>query len=329
MIEATTGSMFAQVTLSPSLLLRARADQVATLYGQWHRTTLSMALGAALLCIVLWQEASASAMALWIAAIVTNQAWRGALVALYRRAAPVLVDAPRWGMYWSAGSAIAGGLWGVAAMVMFPVSHAHQALLIVCIFGVVLGGLNLTAVYKPAFYGFVVTALVPLVVRVAMEADQVHLFTALVMLVVLVFVLTYGHHLNNLLTQSLAMRYENTDLIGELTAQTAAAEQARSAAETANRAKSQFLAAASHDLRQPLHAMGLFAAALAARACEPSIQPLVRSIHASVEALEALFGQLLDLSRLEAGALHPRIEAIALQPLFSSLIADFTPLAHA
>ena len=66
-----------------------------------------------------------------------------------------------------------------------PASPAHQALLIVCLFGVVLGGLNLTAVYKPSFYGFVLPALVPLIVRVALEADPVHLYTALVMTVVL------------------------------------------------------------------------------------------------------------------------------------------------
>ena len=51
---------------------------------------------------------------------------------------------------------------------MFPASPAYQALLIVCLFGVALGGLNLTAVYKPSFYGFVLPALVPLIVRVAL-----------------------------------------------------------------------------------------------------------------------------------------------------------------
>lgn len=314
---------------APSLLLHARSDQVATLYGQWHRTTLSMALGAALLCTVLWREATATAMLAWVAAILANQAWRGQLARAYRRAAPAAALAPRWGWYWSIGSALAGALWGVAAVAMFPASPPHQALLIVCIFGVTLGGLNLTAVYKPSFYGFVLPALLPLIARVAWQGDQVHLFTALVMGVVLTFVLVYGHHLNDLLTQSLVMRYENRDLIGELTAQTAAAESARNAAENANRAKSQFLAAASHDLRQPLHAMGLFAAALAVKAREPAVQPLVASIHASVEALEALFGQLLDLSRLEAGALHPELIPMPLQPLLSRLAADFIPQAAA
>jgi len=74
------------------------------------------------------------------------------------------------------------------------------------------------------------------------------------MSVVLGFVLAFGHRVNDVLTQAMATRYENVDLIDELRAQTRAAIEARAAAESANRAKSQLLAAASHDLRQPLHA---------------------------------------------------------------------------
>ena len=212
---------------------------------------------------------------------------------------------------------------------MYPASPAHEALLIVCLFGVVMGGLNLTAVWSASFYGFVVPALVPLIVRVALEGDRPHLFTALVMGIVLGFVLAYGRELNGLLTASLAMRHENLDLIAELQAQKRAADSARAAAETANRAKSQFLAAASHDLRQPLHALGLFAAALAARTRATDVAPLVQSIRASVEALEGLFAQLLDLSRLDAGALTPRIGAVALAPLFARVAADVAPQAAA
>ena len=98
--------------------------------------------------------------------VVANQAWRALLVRAWRRARPGPSAMRRWGRYWSIGSAAAGALWGAAAVAMFPASPAHQALSIVCLFGVVLGGLNLTAVYKPSFYGFVLPALVPLIVRV-------------------------------------------------------------------------------------------------------------------------------------------------------------------
>jgi signal transduction histidine kinase/ActR/RegA family two-component response regulator len=321
--------MSALAGVAPSLVARARADQVATLYGSWHRTTASMLLGSLILCSVMWGVVPAVAMAAWVAAIIVNQAWRGVLAARYRRARPAVADAPRWGRRWAIGSGAAGALWGIAAVGMFPASPPHQALLIVCLFGVLLGGLNLTAVYKPAFYGFALLALVPLVVRVALEPGQVHLSTAVVMTIVLGFVLGFGHHLNDVLTQSLAMRYENLELIASLKTETGAAESARAAAESANRAKGQFLAAASHDLRQPLHALGLFAAALATRTREPELRPLVASINASVDALEGLFAQLLDLSRLDAGATQPDRKAVALAPLFARLAADFSAQADA
>ena len=311
------------------LIALARADQVAALYASFHRTTFSMLFGAAILCGVMWEQEAASVMAAWIGAILVNQAWRGALVQAYRRAMPQVADAKRWGAYWVVGSTLAGALWGVTSIVMFPSEPSHQALFIVCQFGVILGGLSNTAVYKPSFCGFALAVLVPLIARVAIEGDRVHFFTAGVLGVVLVFVLAFGLKVNGLLTQSLAIRYENVDLIRELKAQTGAALAARAAAETASLAKSQFLAAASHDLRQPLHAMGLFAAALASKVRDPGVAPLVASIRTSVEALEDLFAELLDLSQLDAGALRPAPTAFGLQPLFVRLAADFAPQAQA
>jgi signal transduction histidine kinase/CheY-like chemotaxis protein len=315
--------------IAPALIARARADQVGELYAGWHRTSLSMLVGAGLLCSAMWGQASPSVMALWVALIVVNQLWRGVLARAWHRAQPGLAAAPRWGRYWAIGSTFGGGLWGIAAVTMYPDSPPHQALLIVCLFGVVLGGLNLTAVYKPSFYGFVVPALVPLILREALVADHVHAFTALVMSVVLGFVLAFGHHLNDVLTRSLAIRYENVDLINGLKSQTRAAHEARTAAEAANRAKSQLLAAASHDLRQPLHALGLYTAALAARTREAPWQSLVSNVQNAVHALEAQFAQLLDLSQLEAGAHTPERSRVALAPLFARVAAEFRPQAVA
>src|SRR5258705_5340171 len=130
---------------APQLLEHARADQIASLYRSWHRTTLSMVLGALILCDVLWDQEVGWTMTVWLAAILCNQAWRGVLVRAYRRAQPRVGDAWRWGAYWATGSTIAGALWGAAAIAMFPVSPPYQALFIVCQVSVILGGLSLTA----------------------------------------------------------------------------------------------------------------------------------------------------------------------------------------
>ncbi|MGH8714394.1 MAG: ATP-binding protein [Casimicrobiaceae bacterium] len=314
--------------LEPRLLRRARADQVATLFTQWPRTTAAMVLGGAILVTVMWGTVSPWVFAAWFAAILINQAWRFELVRCYRAAAPDEGQSSRWGRAWALGSALAGALWGCAGVMLFVSGDpGNQALVIVCLFSAIIGGLNLTSVYKPAFYGFVLPALLPLILRVAVEGDRLHIYIAAVLLVVLAFVLGYGDNLNKLMTQSLTIRYENVDLIGELTAQTAAADRARATAESANRDKTQFLAAASHDLRQPLHAMGLFGAALAARVHEPVARDIVERINASVEALERQFTALMDISKLDAGAVSPVRTRFALAPLFARLEREFSPLA--
>src|SRR6185436_12476238 len=164
---------------------------------------------------------------------------------------------------------------------------------------------------------------------VALVGDQVHLFIAGVMTVVLAFVVGFGHRLNDVLTRSLVIRYENVDLIGELKARTRTALEARAAAESANRAKSQLLAAASHDLRQPLHALGLYVAALSARARGAEWRPLVEHVESAANALELQFAQLIDLSRLDAGVLVPERAPVPLGPLFARMHAEFGAQAAA
>jgi signal transduction histidine kinase/CheY-like chemotaxis protein len=102
---------------------------------------------------------------------------------------------------------------------------------------------------------------------------------------------------------------------------------ARDAAESADRAKSQFLAAASHDLRQPLHALGLFASRLGDRARDGEDAALVARIQTSVGSLDSLFSALLDISRLEAGAVVAEPRPMPLDPLFERIANDFAPEA--
>lgn len=107
----------------------------------------------------------------------------------------------------------------------------------------------------------------------------------------------------------------------------AAAERAREEADLANKAKSRFLAAASHDLRQPVHALTLFVTALREGLDKPNARHLVDCIEDTVGALDQLFNALLDISKLDAGIITPRIEVFALQPLFNRMENEYRPFA--
>jgi signal transduction histidine kinase/CheY-like chemotaxis protein len=99
-------------------------------------------------------------------------------------------------------------------------------------------------------------------------------------------------------------------------------------AERANQAKSRFFAAASHDLRQPLHALSLFVAALKARNQQPETQTLIDNIEASTAAMELLFNALLDISRLDAGAIETHPVHFPLQKMLRDLDQQFGALAE-
>lgn len=96
----------------------------------------------------------------------------------------------------------------------------------------------------------------------------------------------------------------------------------------ANQAKSQFIAAASHDLRQPMQALSLFIEALNYQVTEPQARYLIEKAKQSVEMMSSLFDSLLDISRLEAGAIQPELKNFALQTLLQYLYHEFLPQAN-
>lgn len=109
----------------------------------------------------------------------------------------------------------------------------------------------------------------------------------------------------------------------ELELRLAQTQAAREQAELASVAKSRFFAAASHDLRQPLHSLGLFSSALDAHLTSPQARATSRQIRESIAALESLFDALLDLSRLDAGVVTVEPRNVALQTLFDRLARHF------
>lgn len=122
--------------------------------------------------------------------------------------------------------------------------------------------------------------------------------------------------------QSLARALENRRLAESLA-------QARDEAVAADRAKSHFIAAASHDLRQPAAALALTASLLRRQVGDPALAPAMQGLERSVATLNDLLGQLLDLSRLDAGRIAPEIRPVAIDDLIRELLREIAPQAGA
>ncbi len=98
-------------------------------------------------------------------------------------------------------------------------------------------------------------------------------------------------------------------------------------AEKANFDKSRFLAAASHDLRQPMHALGLFVGELQTRLDTPEQRKIASKVEESVEAMSSLLDSLLDISKLDAGIVTPQIRSVDINAMMKRLVQDYIPVA--
>jgi signal transduction histidine kinase/CheY-like chemotaxis protein len=99
------------------------------------------------------------------------------------------------------------------------------------------------------------------------------------------------------------------------------------ALEKANASKTRFLAAASHDLRQPIHALGLFFDELSDQVYSPETAQVISQIEDSITAISSMLNALLDISKLDAGVVKPNFETVRLGELFARLQKEFTPIA--
>ncbi|UAJ09820.1 ATP-binding response regulator [Glacieibacterium megasporae] len=268
-------------------------------------------------------------VAAWAAVEVGTQVYRQFRM-LHRYAAGI--PAVNFAAYWSRHHAIyqttLGVVWG-ATMFLFahpadPISVATTACVIILLTAGAVPGQSYN---PPALFGYLFTTYVPMVIRLlTFSGTDYHLFGVLLAAFAGALVLMCRLQAESF-AAGVRIRYENVELVDALRAQTEVAVAARAAAETASLAKSQFLAAASHDLRQPLYALGLFSATLQSLDLKPDAREIVGHVKTNLDALEGLFSGLLDISRLEAGVITIKPETIATDTLFDRLDHYLRPIA--
>ena len=104
-----------------------------------------------------------------------------------------------------------------------------------------------------------------------------------------------------------------------------AALDAHRLAQEANRVKTRFLAAAGHDLRQPVHAIGLFVATLRGRLANSTSLSLLADIADAATAMSGLLERLMDMSQIDAGVIVPVIDRVPVADMFDRLSHEFGP----
>ncbi|MDD4978841.1 MAG: ATP-binding protein [Gallionella sp.] len=135
---------------------------------------------------------------------------------------------------------------------------------------------------------------------------------------------TLAHGLNDMAVQ---LEQDREILQQRIEQATSALREKKDEAERANLNKSQFLATASHDLRQPLHALGLYVSELRRQLSSTPQQHLVERVEQSVDALATLLNALLDISKLDAGAITPQMQPCDIAAMLGRVANDYQMLA--
>ncbi|MGO4305818.1 ATP-binding response regulator [Cupriavidus sp. RAF12] len=250
-----------------------------------------------------------------------------------RLAVPDRLTEARSGRYARAMTAmlvLIGSLWGLVAWLYLDI---RSPAVVICVLSLIAGmsaaALAVFSACLPVAVGFFVPAIVPVWIVFLATGDIAYLPMFLGTPLYLVVLMIFARNYARVARHAIALRFENLELISQLRDQTARAGQAQRQAEEANRAKSVFLASASHDLRQPLHALGLFVVSLSRTTLDAHQRQLLTHIEASSGAAREMLNTLLDFSKLEAGVVTPRPRPFRLQPLLHKLENEFAPQANA
>ena len=235
-------------------------------------------------------------------------------------------SALRWAWLAAAFSCVSGLLWGMLGWVGFlPEEPVIFSFTVIVLTGLICGTVPSLSAFPPALVGSIIATVLPITVRSITNGGDISgaYLSLLAGLVAINFY--YCRTTYHMLRETIRLRLENVELVSHL-------EEERDRAQAADRAKTRFLAAASHDLRQPIHALSLLIATLAVLGHRGAVQSgdardLAGKAKSIVGNLSALLNGLLDISRLDAGVVTVAKETVNLSQLFHHLSNEFASAA--
>lgn len=215
-----------------------------------------------------------------------------------------------------------GTLWGLAPWLLSAHEGVEPLILVsVFVMGAISLGSAIVSTHRQTIAAFSIPAAAGMISACLWHGGWVGSVLAFCMTLFLMMTLKWTFQQADLLEQSLTVRFEKEDLARRLAQQVELVE-------NANREKSRFLASASHDLRQPLHAISLFTSVLERSPLDADSAKTVTRLSQSVRMLNQSLDTMLDISRLDAGAVQARLEPMRVHELFLSLNHTFSGSAQ-
>ena len=289
---------------------------------QSRRAQLGIMAVAALVAFIWLGAVDGAAPWLWGGALAGVTLWRMKSSHAFVHAAPPEARTARIGLL----LALNGVLMALPLTAFGAFSEIERAALSMLLIALSIGSVASTAGYRRIFLAFAATMLVPLALAWALadhpgESRGTALGLAVLVIGFLAFISGVARQQSAMFEDSCRVRFAEQRLNAEL--QTALANESE-----ANRAKTQFLAAASHDLRQPIHSMNVLVAALQMRELDPRSQEIAQLLGTVNQTLSAQLDALLDISKLDAGTVKPENAPVALDALLRVHFQTMEPVAR-
>ena len=294
---------------------RVRSTQLERLLLRSHQQMLASVVLAVAMWAGHWALTGNTHALAWALLVHGAQAVQWAVArALKRAGRGALVDSGGGLRRYQAALFASALAWGLSALIVLPHEPslrvtAAWSLALLAMTGI---GVHVVAASMTAIWLWLVPLLLPLVLFLLVRGGPVLTTLAVLVLGFGVMAMLFAASMHRLLKTALQTRLDNDALVRALRRQVVLVEEA-------DREKSRFLASASHDLRQPMHALGLFAGALDKHLTGTALQPTVTNMIRAIDALEQSFSAMLDISKLDAGVVEPNLQPFPIRDLFRVL----------
>jgi len=296
--------------------------------------SLGMAAGV-LLAYGVWTIAERDAdraplhfLLLWTATLLLILARGMFLAAEYRRAPGDDATVLRYGRRLANNAAVAGAFWGISSLLVLNSTNAQLAAFVTCSIAlVVMGGASAQAQYRRLVTSFVLATSTTFIGGIL--ASPMHPLMGVFFLLFAAAALVSAQQQHAAVKTIIELNLENERLLEQARETLHQLEEANASAENANRAKSRFLAVASHDLRQPMHALSLYVSHLRRCREQRELTETLDMADASMSAMNDLLDAVLDLSRLSLGVTKPRLLNVELNDILQRTRIQLQPHADA
>ncbi len=254
-------------------------------------------LTVAAVVFVLWNAAPRDLLLLWVVSLGLLTLPAFVVVWRFTRAPHVSGEIASWRRALAVAYGLAGAGWGAASILLYPrVAMPYQLFLLFVLGGSGVGGMVALAPVRPAFVAYLTATFFPMIAELLAGGSPSSVATGLLLLTFWAATILLASDLRALLVRSVRLRFENLELIDNLS-------KAKDEAEAASRAKSVFLANVSHELRTPL-ALILGPTRKLLTSCGEEARRDLETIERNAQALLKHVSDLLDVAKLEAGRME-------------------------